>query len=258
MEQHSMKGRVALVTGGGRGIGRAICELLAAEGAAVAVNYRRDADAAAETVKAITDAGGKARAYCAAVEDVDAARAMVNSVIADFGFIDILVNNAGIGSKGRTVAETEPAEVERLLRVHAMAPHWLSAAVLPSMRTRPRGDIIMISSSATRRMRGNGAPYNMAKAAMDALAMTLSNEERVNNVRVNIVAPGLVETDLGRKLAVAWGKNDIRDYDAESPYGHVVQPVDVARAVLFFCSSMGAYVSGERLYVDGGGPMESF
>ena len=90
-------------------------------------------------------------------EDLDAARAMVNSVIADFGFIDILVNNAGVGSTGRTVAETEPAEVERLLRVHAMAPHWLSAAVLPSMRTRPRGDIIMISSSATRRMRRNRA-----------------------------------------------------------------------------------------------------
>jgi NAD(P)-dependent dehydrogenase (short-subunit alcohol dehydrogenase family) len=258
MEQHSMKGRVALVTGGGRGIGRGICELLAAEGATVAVNYRRDEAAAADTVKSITDAGGTAKAYRASVEDVDAARTMVNSVIADFGFIDILVNNAGVGSTGRTVAETEPAEVERLLRVHAMAPHWLSAAVLPSMRTRPRGDIVMISSSATRRMRGNGAPYNMAKAAMDALAMTLSNEERVNNVRVNIVAPGLVETDLGRKLAVAWGKNDIRDFDAESPYGHVVQPVDVARAVLFFCSSMGTYVSGERLYVDGGGPMESF
>ena len=253
-----MQGRVALVTGGGRGIGRAICELLAAEGAGVAVNYRRDDAAAAETVKAITAAGGRARAYRAAVDDVDAARAMVKKVIADFGHIDILVNNAGGASRGKTVADTDPSELEHMLRVHAMAPHWLSAAVLPSMRTRPRGDIIMISSAATRRHRGNGAPYNMAKAAMDELARTLSNEERSNNVRVNIVAPGLVETDLGRKLAVAWGSNDIRDLEATSPYGYVCQPIDVARAVLFFCSSMGAYISGERLYVDGGGPIESF
>ena len=165
-----LDGRVALVSGGGRGIGRAISERLAAEGAAVAVNYRRDAEAAADTVATIEAAGGVAKAYAASVDDAEADAAMVDAVLDDFGFVDLLVANAGVASRGNAVADTDPAEVERLLATHAVSAHHLARLVLPSMRERPRGDIVMISSVATSTMAANGAPYNMAKAALEALA----------------------------------------------------------------------------------------
>jgi len=129
-----LQDKIALVTGGSRGIGRGICLALAQEGAAVAVNYRRDAEAANETVAAIEAAGGAARAYQASVDDESQDRAMVDQVLADFGYVDILVNNAGIASRGQSVFETEPSELERVIRTHALGPHHLSQAVLPSMR----------------------------------------------------------------------------------------------------------------------------
>ena len=125
---------------------------------------------------------------------------MVQAVLADFGHVDILINNAGLASRGQSVADTDPAELERVVRTHAFGPHFLSKLVLPSMRTRPRGDIVMISSAATRYHAAFGAPYNMGKAAMEALAFTLAKEERRHGIHVNVVAPGLVETEMGRRL----------------------------------------------------------
>lgn len=249
--------RVALVTGGGRGVGRGISELLAAEGAVVAVNYRRDRDAADETVGAITARGGVARSYQASVDDPDADAAMVSAVVEDFGHIDLMVCNAGIASRGATVVDTDPDEVGRLMATHAYSAHHLSRLVLPSMRTRPRGDIVMISSRATSFMAANGAPYNMAKAALEALASTLAKEERPHGVHVNVVAPGLVETDMGVRLARAMTGNreldDLRTLDASAPFGRVCQPRDVAEVVVFLCSEAAGYVTGQRVEVDGGG-----
>jgi 3-oxoacyl-[acyl-carrier protein] reductase len=255
--ERQLVGRVALVSGGGRGIGRAISELLAAHGAAVAVNYRRDEAAAAETVSAIEAAGGRAVAYQASVDDAEACRAMVDTARADLGAIDLLVCNAGIASKGRAVADTDPDEVVRLMATHALSAHHLSRLVLPSMRTRPRGDIVMISSVATSHMAGYGAPYNMAKAALEALAQTLAKEERHHGIHVNTVAPGLVETDMGVRLARAMTGNrdlaDLRALDAAAPFGRVCQPIDVANVVLWLCSEGAGYVTGQRIECDGGG-----
>ena len=257
-----LDGRVALVTGGGRGIGTGICRRLAAEGAAIAVNYSRSEDEAAAVCNDINAAGGRARAYLASVSDYDACREMVDRVVADFGFIDILVNNAGIASKGRAVADTDAAEVEKLLAVHAIGAHQLSAAVLPSMRTRERGDIVFVSSVATSHFSAKGAPYNMGKAAMEALAYTLAKEERHNGIHVNIAAPGLVETDMGVRLARSMqGKREmenLRELDAKSPFGRVCQPNDVAEVVLWFCSAGAGYVTGQRIECDGGGAISSY
>lgn len=252
----TLEGRVALVTGGGRGIGRAISLGLAQDGATVAVNYRKDEDAARETVAAIESAGGKAKPYHASIDSWDEDSAMVEAVLADFGHIDILVNNAGIASRGNAVVDTDPAEMERVVRTHAFGPHYLCKLVIPSMRTRPRGDIIMISSVATRSLNGNGGPYNMGKAAMEALALTLFKEERKNGIHVNIVAPGLVETDMGTRLARATaGVTDIRTLDATSPFGRVCQPDDVAGVVRYLVSDGAGYLTGQRIQVDGGGNM---
>ncbi len=252
-----LDGRVALVTGGGRGIGRGISELLAVEGATIAVNYRRDADAAAATVAAIHDSGRAARAFQASVDDADACAAMVDAVVAEFGGLDILVCNAGIASRGNSVADTDPAEMMRVVAAHAFGPHHLVRLALPYLRNGDRGDIVMISSIATSNYAANGAPYNMGKAAMEALAFTLAREERANGIHVNIVAPGLVETDMGVRLArsITGNRNlsDLRSLDAAAPFGRVCQPLDVAKVVLWLCSEGAAYITGQRIVCNGGG-----
>jgi 3-oxoacyl-[acyl-carrier protein] reductase len=250
----SLKGRVALVTGASRGIGKAIALSLAEAGADIAVNYRRDEAAAADTVAQIEKLGRKARAYSASVENLDEDQVMVEAILRDFGGIDILVNNAGIASRGQSVADTDPAEMERVVRVHAFAPHYLSKLVIPHMRGRGRGDIIMISSVATLGNGPNGAPYNMGKAAMEALAYTLAKEERKHGIRTNIVAPSLTVTEMGIRLSKATrGVADIHELDAASPFGRVSTPEDVAAVVTYLVSDANPYANGQKVNINGGG-----
>lgn len=250
----SAKNRVALVTGGGRGIGRAIALALAEDGADVAVNFRRDEAAAKDTVAAIEALGRRAAAYQASVDDRQADETMVEAATRDLGPIDILINNAGIASLGNSVADTDPAELERVIRTHALSAHHLSKLLIPNMQKQQRGDIIMISSTATLFMWANGAPYNMAKAAMEALAMTLAKELRPHGIRVNVVSPGLVETEMGRRLMKAsQGVDDMRQLDKHMPFGRVCQPEDIANTVRFLVSDKGGYITGEKINVHGGG-----
>ena len=121
------------------------------------------------------------------------------------------------------------------------------------MRELPRGDIVMISSVATSSMAGFSSPYNMAKAAQEALAMTLAKEERRNGIHVNVVAPGLVATEMGRRLVKgAMGVEDINTLDATSPFGHVCTPEEVADVVRFLVSDAAGYITGIKITVDGG------
>jgi 3-oxoacyl-[acyl-carrier protein] reductase len=249
-----LEGRVALVTGGNRGIGAAIARGLAADGADIAVNYRRDEDSAASTAQTIEAMGRKARTYQAAVDDLDADAAMVDAVLSDYGRVDILVHSAGIASRGQSVADTDPAELERVWRVHALGAFMLSKLLVPQMRELPRGDIVMISSTATIYWAGWSSPYNVAKASLEALARTLAKEERANGIRVNVVAPGLVDTEMGRRLAKATmgAGDDIHSLDTRMPFGHVCSPEEVADVVRFLVSDAGGYINDQRIGVDGG------
>ncbi|WP_428679457.1 SDR family NAD(P)-dependent oxidoreductase [Sphingopyxis sp.] len=258
MADMNLAGRTALVTGASRGIGRGIALALAKAGADVAVNYTRDSEAAAETVAGIIALGRKAKAYQASVADEEASAAMVAAIETDFGPLSILINNAGVASRGKTVADTDAAEVEKLLAIHAIGPHRLSRLALPQLRQHARSDIIVISSVATLSHSANGAPYNMGKAAGEALALTLAKEEMKNGVRVNIVSPSLTVSDMGVKLARAiTGEDDIHHLDAKFPFGRVSTPDDVAAAVLWFVSDANPYCSGQKLNIDGAG-MASF
>ncbi|MCH2187317.1 SDR family oxidoreductase [Myxococcota bacterium] len=250
----SLSGRIALVTGASRGIGRAIALALAEDGADVAVHYNRDRAGAEETARGIEQAGQRAFIGSASLEDGASLQDLFDASTENLGPIDILINNAGIASRGLPVAKTDPSELERVMKVHALAPHALCRLVLPGMRKAERGDIIMISSAATAHHGANGAPYNMAKSAMESLAFTLAKEERRHGIRVNVVAPGLVETEMGLRLmkAVA-GVESLREVDASMPYGRVIQPDDIAHAVRHLVSDHSSYVNGQRLYVDGGG-----
>jgi 3-oxoacyl-[acyl-carrier protein] reductase len=249
-----LEGRVALVTGGGRGIGRAISLALAEDGADVAINYRRDEQAATDTVAEVEKLGRRAARYHASVDSWEEDEAMVASALAEFGGIDILVNNAGIASRGDSVVKTDPAEFERVWRIHTFGAFALSKLVLPSMRERERGDIVMVSSNATMHMAGWSSPYNVAKAGLEALARTLAKEERRHGVHVNVVAPGLVETEMGRRLVKgAMGVEDITTLNERSAFGHVCTPEEVADVVRFLVSDAAGYLTDQKLTIDGGG-----
>jgi NAD(P)-dependent dehydrogenase (short-subunit alcohol dehydrogenase family) len=253
--RNSLMGRVALITGSSRGVGRAIACTLAAQGATIAINYRRDELAAAEVVAQITGNGGVARAYQAAIEDEAKVTAMVHAARADLGPLSIVVSNAGTASRGRTVAETSLSEFQSLMQVHAFGPIGLLQAALPDLRSAGRGDVVMISSTITAATPGGAAPYSMAKAAMESCVMTLAQEERSHGIRANIVAPGLVETEMGRRLVHALaGGATIDDLKAQYPFGRVCVPEDVAAVVAFLVSDEAAYITGQKILVDGGGP----
>ena len=245
-----MTQRVALVTGGGRGIGRAVSRRLAADGFAVAVNYRRDQEAAEATAAEI---GG--RAYRADVSDRDDCTALAGSVLADFGQVDALVCNAGIASRGHTVADTDPAELARVVRTLAYGPFWLCQALLPRMRELDRSDIVLVSSVNAARAMPGGAPYMMGKLALEGLGATLAVEELPHGVHTNIVAPGLVATDMGDRLARAvTGAESAAALDERFPYGRVCRPEDVADVVGFLVAPAASYLNGQRISVDGGRP----
>jgi len=145
------------------------------------------------------------------------------------------------------------AEFERVWRIHTFGSFALAKLVLPSMRERPRGDIVMVSSNATVHMAGWSSPYNVAKAGLEALARTLAKEERRNNVHVNVVAPGLVETEMGRRLVKgAMGVDDIGTLNAGSAFGHVCTPEEVADVVRFLVSDAAGYLTDQKLMIDGG------
>ena len=253
-ERGELEGRVALVTAGGRGIGRAIALGLARDGADVGIGYLRDREAAESCVESIRKLGRRACAFRAPVEDFEADRALVERTRAELGPIDILVNNAGVDFRGAPVAETSAEELERAIRINALAAHVLCRLVLPEMRERERGDIVMLSSSVTESMGADYAPYAMSKAALEALAAVLAKEEREHGIHVNTVAPGLVETDMGLRYVESLdGVTDMRQVDPLMPFGRVCQPEEVADVVRYLVSPRSSYLSGQRIYVHGGG-----
>jgi 3-oxoacyl-[acyl-carrier protein] reductase len=247
-----LAGRVALVTGGGRGIGRGIALELAAAGADVAVNYRRDAEAAAVTVAEVRALGVRSIALAASMSEPAEIDELCGRLEA-FGVVDLLVANAGQASRGNVVADSELDEFARLMQTHSFSAVQLAQRLLPGMRAEGGGDVVLISSSEVASMRAGGAPYNMAKSALEALAMTLAHEEAENRIRVNVVAPGLVVTDMGRRLVKAKaGLDDITELDAAQPFGRVCRPADIGRVVRSLCGSDLELVTGQRLTVDGG------
>lgn len=253
----SLHGRIALVTGGGRGIGRSISLALGAAGSDIALSYRRDEAAANRTVEDLQQDGIRAYSYCAHLEVESECESLIDQVNADLGHPNIFVSNAGIASRGLSVAETNAVEVEKVMHIHAFAAHTICRLLIPQMRREERADIVMISSATTTDPIANGAPYNMAKAALEMLAYTIAKEERNHGIRANVVAPGLVDTEMGRRLMKARaGVLDIGELDDVSPFGHVCQPEEIANLVRFLVSSENSYMTGTRILCNAGGTVD--
>ena len=250
-----LDGRSALITGGSRGIGRAIALRFAAEGAQVGINYTSNEKAAAEVVNEINDLGMTAHAYQADVADETATTQMIETAIKDFGQVDILINNAGLGSAAidrPNIADATNNQWSRLLDVNLWGPIYLCRGLVPHMRSAPRSDIVMISSIAAQSLNPGFGVYSVSKAALEAMAHTLAREEKTHGMRVNMIAPGLVDTDMGRKIVQATGgPNDIRDIDSRSPFGFVCTAEDIAATVAHLCSEDGRYITNQRITIAG-------
>jgi 3-oxoacyl-[acyl-carrier protein] reductase len=242
---HSLERKVALVTGGSRGIGAAISKRLAAEGASVAITYAKDANSAATVIKAIEDAGGKALAIQADALDVDAIRGAVEKTVAAFGKLDVLVNNAGTAIP-KPFEETTLEEIDLLLGLNVRGVFVTTQAALKHMND--NGRIIMIGSCVGERNLTPGlAAYAATKGAVKMFAQSLSREVGGRGITVNNVQPGPIDTDLNPATG-DWATPQ-KAVTALNRYGRVDE---VAALVAFVAGPESAYITGANLTVDGG------
>jgi NAD(P)-dependent dehydrogenase (short-subunit alcohol dehydrogenase family) len=255
-----MKGltdRVALITGASRGIGAATAVLLAEAGADVAINYHANRDAAEQVAEKVRSFGRRAEVYQADITSWDDCKCMTEAALEDFGKVDILVNNAGIGYETYgtpLLTDTDPADMQRFISYNTLGCLYMIKLIVPQMRALERGNVVMVSSFSAQALRAHMGSYSVSKAGMEALALTLAKEEREHGIRVNIVAPGLVDTDMGDGFLDSHGDLQRKDKYAENaPFGYICTPEDVAGAVLYLCSDESRYVTGQRLTVNGGG-----
>jgi 3-oxoacyl-[acyl-carrier protein] reductase len=237
----SLTGRVAVVTGGSRGIGRAVAMALAEAGAAVAVNYRERADEAGSAVAAIRGAGGRAMAVAADVSQAAAVSEMMAAVTRELGPVDILVNNAGIGVI-RGVDELTEGDFDRTIAVNLKSVFLCTQAVLPGMRARQWGRIVNISSGAARGAGGIGPHYNASKAGMEGMTRGYAARLVKDGITVNAVAPSLIETDMVR--------SGLASSPARIPLGRFGTAEECAQAVLMAIGN--AYMTGQTIGLSGG------
>jgi 3-oxoacyl-[acyl-carrier protein] reductase len=245
-----LQNKVALVTGGGRGIGRGIVLEFAREGADVAINYRRGRDAAAATAREVESFGRRAMVVQADVGDREAVDRMIGEVRAAFGRIDIGVANSGVASRVSAVHEMDPGEWRRVLATDLDGAFYTARAVLPSL-LETRGVLLFISSVGADMAAAGGAPYHVAKAGVNTLMRVIAKEVAGAGVRVNCIAPGLVRSDMGERLIKFAGEGITQTI----PLGRVGEPSDIGKAAVYFASDDGAWVTGKILRVDGGACM---
>jgi 3-oxoacyl-[acyl-carrier protein] reductase len=235
--------RVALVTGGGRGIGRGISQALAEAGLAVAVGYHRQAEAAQATAQALAEAGHWARVYAGDVADAGQVERLVAEVLADTGRIDVLVNNAGLATRAGTL-DLDQADWERVMGVNVKGAWLCARAVVPSMRRQGWGRIINLTSIAGQTGGMIGPHYAASKAGLMGLTRFMARELAPLGITVNAVAPSGVSSELLSSLGLT--------PSAQRPVGRVGQPADVAAAVCYLASEGAGYVTGQELSVNGG------
>ena len=244
---NQVEGKTALVTGGGRGIGRAICLELAARGATVIVNYRQSSAAAGEVVAAIRSAGGQAQRIGADASDADQVADMFKKIQSEFGALDILVNNAGM-TRDNVIMLMKPTDFDAVIETNLRSCWLCCKTAARAMMRKRRGSIVNITSVVG--IAGNGGQTNYAasKAGIIGLTKSLAKEVAVRGIRVNAVAPGFVDTDMTADLS-----GEIRAKAIEAiPLGRMGAPQDIARAVAFLASDEAAYITGQTLVVDGG------
>jgi len=243
-----LDGKIALITGSSRGIGRGIAMEFARQGAHVAVNYRRDAAAADATVHAIEELGASARAFQADVSEWAAVQHMVDRVVEHFGRIDIVVANSGIASRVAPLWDLDVDHWHKVININLHGVFYTCRATVGHLVQRRSGNVILISSIGADVCGPMGAPYYVAKAGVNALTKSLAKECAPAGVRVNCIAPGLVATDMGERMMKFYGAALVNGI----PLGRAGQPEDIGKAAVYLASDDASFVTGKILRVDGG------
>jgi 3-oxoacyl-[acyl-carrier protein] reductase len=241
-----LQGKAALVTGSSRGIGRAIAERLARDGAAVVVNYAKNADSAKEVVAAITAKGGKAVAVAADMTKPDEIRRLIEQTVKQLGRLDILVNNAGVFEM-LPLEKIDAGHFERLFRMNVMGPMLAAAAASPHLPD--GGRIISISSGLARAPFANGAAYAATKAAIEAMTRCLAEELGPRHITVNAVAPGTTDTDM---LRSGLPQEALDAMAKKTALGRLGEPGDIADVVAFVASDDARWITGQTIDATGG------
>jgi len=236
--------RIAIVTGGSRGIGRAIAVELARDGCYVIVNYRSNDEGAAETLSMIRSAGGDGETVRFDVADSAAAEQAVNDIVSRFPTIDILVNNAGITADNLFLMMSE-AEWDSVIATTLKGFYNMTKPVMRRMLRNKKGSVVSIASVAGIIGNKGQANYSAAKAGLIGASRSIASEIAKKGVRVNVVAPGLIETDMIKDAPVEMIKNVI-------PMGRIGKPEEVAKVVRFLCSDDASYITGQVISVNGG------
>ncbi len=239
--------KTVLITGASRGIGATAARLFAADGYTVAVNYHTSFEAAEAVVADIQRAGGNAFSICADVADADAVNTMVDTVLTRCGGLDVLVHNAGIAHQA-LLTDTEPAVWHRMMGVHLDGAYHCSRAVIPQMVRRHSGCILMVSSMWGEVGASCEVAYSAAKAGLIGFTKALAKELGPSGIRVNGVAPGVIDTDMCATLD-APTRAALCD---ETPLARLGTPEDVAELLLFLASDRASFVTGQVIGVNGG------
>jgi 3-oxoacyl-[acyl-carrier protein] reductase len=245
----SLRGRVALVTGGSRGIGRATVQRLAELGANVAVNYARDEQAAALVVREVEELGVKALAVRADVSRLEEAEKAVSETLEEFGKLDILVCNAGIW-EGAPVEEISEELWDRVLDINLKGTWTMCRAAVPSMKRQKSGRIVIVSSTAGQRGEANVSNYAASKGGQISFTKSLATELAAQGITVNSVAPGWVETEMN--TGVFADESYRQSIEKTIPLGRIASADDIAHAIVFLCTDWARHITGEVLNVNGG------
>ncbi len=245
-----LQGRVAVITGGSRGIGKGISLALAKEGSDIAVVYRKDEVEAKKTIEEIETIGRRALAYRGNVTNYDDVGNMVSNVLGHFGRIDILVNNAGRASGISFVKDVTLKEWHNVLDVNLNSVFYFSKAVLDHMRTRKAGCIVNISSviGSDYGSHAGASSYAASKAGVNAFTRVLAREEARHGIRVNAIAPGYVKTDILDRIIETQGERFLETI----PLARYGLPEEVGDLVAFLVSDKAKYITGEIIHINGG------
>jgi NAD(P)-dependent dehydrogenase (short-subunit alcohol dehydrogenase family) len=246
MSQKRLEGRVAVVTGASRGLGRACAEELAREGASLVVNYYTSPDPAKEVVKSIEAGGGKAIAVAGNVGVADEAKALIDKTIETFGQIDILINNAGV-NRDRSLKRMSVAEWDEVISTDLSSAFYCTSAAIPHMVEKNYGRVIVMSSIIGQMGNLGQANYAAAKAGLIAFAKSAAKELARNNITVNAMCPGFVETDMVIALTDDVKKNLL----SQIPLGRFGRPDEVANFVRFLVTE-GDWITGQQFNPNGG------
>jgi NAD(P)-dependent dehydrogenase (short-subunit alcohol dehydrogenase family) len=249
MKPFDLEGKVAVITGSSRGIGRSIAEHLAAAGAKVVISSRK-ADPCETVAKSIRDSGGEAIAVTANIADKAQLENLIAATRSKWGRIDVLVCNAASNPYYGPMAQLPDEAFNKILQNNIVSNHWLANLVLPEMAERKDGAVIIVSSIGGLKGSGVLGAYAISKAADMQLARNLAIEWGEHNIRVNCIAPGLIKTDFARAL---WENPDLRKrYETTTPLRRLGDPDDIGGIAVFLASRAGAFVTGQTIVADGG------